>query len=293
MPFDFPLTAPNLDEIPEEFRSLYVPEKEGEDSVTLIPDLKKRVEATTGLHKGLDIERKARSAAEKAAKAWKEAAGVDTPEALKARFEEMTTEFEAKLAEATKVNDKGGPTDVDIEKRISQVREEKDREWSKKLRAEEEARKKAEAERDEMSKSLELDMKERHALEAIVANKGRPLLLKRIVMDSLRVKRTENGRYAVVVVDEDGDERYDGDGKPMSVTNLVAHMRQSDDYAAAFEGDGASGSGSRTPSGGSRPKTNPWLKGPTFNATEQARLLKQNPQLAQQLKAQAEAEMRK
>jgi len=289
--FDFPLTVKSIDEVPEEYRILYELNDDGEGA-TLIASLKQRIEGVGPAgQRALQEERKARAAAEKAAKAWKEAAGVETPEELTAKFEEIESEWQQKLEEAQAT--KGGDKDEDLNKRLQQVRSEVEREWSKKLDREIAERKKAEEERDQMFKDMQRNMLEREAMEAIAAHKGKPTLLRREVMAQLKLAKTDAG-WKVRVVDEDGDERYDGDGKPMTVHNLVALMRQSDDYAAAFEGDGATGSGSRSPAGGTKisSKTNPWSKA-TFNATEQAKILKSNPQLAKQLQAQAEAEARR
>lgn len=289
--FDFPLTVKSIDDVPEEYRILYELEEDGE-SATLIAGLKARIEGVGPAgQRALQEERKARAQAEKAAKAWKEAAGVESPEELAARFEEIESEWQAKLQDVQSAKG-GGDKDEDLNKRLQQVRNEVEREWSKKLDREIAERKKAEDERDEMFRDMQRNMLEREAMEAIAAHKGRPSLLRREVMAQLKLVN-DNG-WKVRVVDDDGDERYDGDGKPMTVANLVALMRQSDDYAAAFDGDGASGSGSRSPAGGSKVsvKTNPWSKA-SFNATEQAKILKANPQLAKQLQAQAEAEARR
>lgn len=291
--FDFPITVKSIDDVPEEYRILYELNDDGEGA-TLIAALKSRIEGVGPAgQRALQEERKARAAAEKAAKAWKEAAGVDTPEELAAKFEEIESEWQQKLQEAQAAKGGGDKDNEDLNKRLQQVRNEVEREWSKKLDREIAERKKAEEERDQMFQDMQRNMLEREAMEAIAAHKGRPALLRREVMAQLKLVKTDSG-WKVRVVDEDGDERYDGDGKPMSVHNLVALMRQSDDYAAAFDGDGASGSGSRSPAGGTKVtvKTNPWSKA-TFNATEQAKILKSNPQLAKQLQAQAEAEARR
>jgi hypothetical protein len=293
MPFDFPITVEDLEQVPEEFRSLYVPE-EGKDSAMLLPDLKKRFEGGASLHKALEAERKKAAAAEKALKAWKDAAGVEAPESLAERFESLEAEHAAALEEARKeAGTSGKSSDEAVERRVQQVREEKDREWGKKLTAEVEKAKKAEEAKSNMFRSLERYMKENAAMQAISVNKGRPHLLKRIVMDHLKIVE-DNDKYELRVVDEDGDDRYDGEGKPMSVENLVATMRQSEEYGPAFEGDGATGSGSRTPAGagGRKPSTNPWSKA-TWNATEQAKILKTQPQLAARLEAEAKNEARR
>ena len=143
--------------------------------------------------------------------------------------------------------------------------------------------------KDRMYGSLNKYMK-RHAAVAAIANaKGKAKILEPHVMSSLKLVE-ENGDFDIRVVDDDGEDRYDSDGKPMSVEGLVALMRASDDYGFAFEGDGATGSGSRQSNGSGKTNgPNPWSKR-SWNLTQQMSIEKANPARAKQLKAAAEAE---
>jgi hypothetical protein len=64
-------------------------------------------------------------------------------------------------------------------------------------------------------------------------------------------------KFVTRVLAADGKtERVDGQGNPLSIRALVAEMRGDPDYAGAFEGSGASGSGT-PPDGGSGMPTPP------------------------------------
>ena len=47
----------------------------------------------------------------------------------------------------------------------------------------------------------------------------------------------------------DGTSKVNDKGEPISISDLVAEMRASEDYGAAFEGSGQSGSGTRPTNG--------------------------------------------
>jgi hypothetical protein len=100
------------------------------------------------------------------------------------------------------------------------------------------------------------------------------------VMARTKVIKDGKGKYLLRVVDEGGDERFDSSGKPMTVAGLVAEMRQSDDYGFAFDHDRATGPD------WSRINVNPWFEN-SFNATEQAAIMKTAPALARQLQQES------
>lgn len=85
--------------------------------------------------------------------------------------------------------------------------------------------------------------------------KGSAKLLMPHIRGSTQVVEEEGARK-VVVVDERGERRYDGKtGEPMTIEGLIAEMRESDEFAPAFEGSGATGggaSGRQAAGGGSR-----------------------------------------
>ncbi len=137
-------------------------------------------------------------------------------------------------------------------------------------------------------KQLEKTLIESSAVQAIVAEKGNPTLLLPHVMAQAKMKKTDKG-YIVEVVDESGNPAISpasGSTAPMTIAELVSQMKTKDAFAAAFAGSGASGVGAGTGGKGGSGGRNPFAKA-TFNLTEQAKLYKENPELAKQLQAQA------
>jgi hypothetical protein len=99
----------------------------------------------------------------------------------------------------------------------------------------------------------------------------------------------EGDEFVVRVIDEDGETRVTRDGKDMGIRELVQELKADQDFGALFEGTGTTGSGSNpkgSSGGGAAPQKNPWAKD-SLNLTEQMRLARENPTLANKLKAQA------
>lgn len=85
---------------------------------------------------------------------------------------------------------------------------------------------------------------------AAVANaKGSIELLLPHIQKSTRV--VEDGDdFKVEVIDKDGNVRIgDSKGQPMTISELVAEMRNSDTFGRAFEGDGQTGTGKKPTNG--------------------------------------------
>jgi len=86
--------------------------------------------------------------------------------------------------------------------------------------------------------------------------KGNPKLLLPLVKAQSRLIEGDEGSLRVEIFDGNGP-RMNSKADPMSFMDLLTEMRDSNDYAGAFEGTGSSGGG--TPSsptgGGSRPLT--------------------------------------
>jgi hypothetical protein len=99
-------------------------------------------------------------------------------------------------------------------------------------------------------KAVERYLVDAEATKAIAAAKGSPRLLLQEVKRQVRVVKTDDGGFAVKVVDADGNERIgtvaDGKANPMTIAELVNELRADDELAAAFAGSGASGSGAST-----------------------------------------------
>jgi hypothetical protein len=90
------------------------------------------------------------------------------------------------------------------------------------------------------------------ATAAIVAAKGKAILLLPHVERQVRVVE-DNGDFVARVVDDKGNVRITlkpGSTAPMGIDELVEEMRTSHDFASAFEGSGAYGTGQPPPGGG-------------------------------------------
>ncbi len=95
-------------------------------------------------------------------------------------------------------------------------------------------------------------------------------LMENIVKNSVRAV-AENGAYKVVVVDEKGDPRIgSSDGSFMTIPQLVKELSERSEFAPAFSGTGATGTGS----GGQRGKVGSGTKKVSeMNNAEKAALI--------------------
>jgi len=109
---------------------------------------------------------------------------------------------------------------------------------------------------------------------SITKHGGRPKVLGNHVTSQLAVQEL-NGKFPVIVVDRDGKERHG-----LTVDSIVSDMRESPEYAAAF------------PEASEKPVSNPTTKNnlwspESFNATLQAKMIKEKPGLAIHLQREA------
>ena len=118
-----------------------------------------------------------------------------------------------------------------------------------------------------------------HSAQAIDPEDIQLRLTKEIKVESV------DGRDLVVVLDDKGEVRRDANGKPLTVAQRVEELKGSERTAHLFKG-GKVGTGSKTIPGSDGGTVNPWKK-ETRNLTEQGRILKENPELAKQMKAEA------
>jgi len=84
--------------------------------------------------------------------------------------------------------------------------------------------------------------RKQEAIAAIAEHKGSVDLLLPHVMNSTKTE-VGDGDVKVRVLQEDGSDRVNGKGDPMSIREFVAEMKASDTFGRAFEASGASGSG--------------------------------------------------
>lgn len=148
---------------------------------------------------------------------------------------------------------------------------------------------KLEAKLASMTKSLEGALITSVASQALAEQKGSVKLLMPHIERQTRLREVD-GKYSVEVIGPDGNPRLCGaDAHAMSISELVTEMKSQKDFASAFEGSGASGTGAGGNGGkggaGSGQK-NPWKK-ETLNITEQFTIMRDDPQLAETLKAEA------
>ena len=96
---------------------------------------------------------------------------------------------------------------------------------------------------ERMESQLKGVLVESAAIDALTKEGGRvglmlPHVLNRVTM------READGKYIAEVLDENGNPAIgDGQGNPMTIPQLVTSMKGTDDYAAAFDGTGQSGTG--------------------------------------------------
>ena len=94
-----------------------------------------------------------------------------------------------------------------------------------------------------LTKSLEEAMIVSVASQALAEQKGSVRLLMPHVRQQTRLREAD-GQFVVEVLGSDGNPRLIGsDGHPMSIGELITEMKTQNDFASAFEGTGATGSG--------------------------------------------------
>lgn len=205
----------SLDEVPENLRELYVEQEDGRFKIDADD-----VEDVKGLKSALEKERKEAKSLRAQAEKFK---GVD-PE----KYAELTAQAEA--AERKTLENKGQYDAI-----VTQLKAKHTEELDK-----------AKADQKALFGEIERRAIEVDAVQAIQKLKGRPnapkLMLPHIKAQA-RVRQVD-GKFVTEVLGEDGQPRIaDGTGAPMTVEQLVAEMRKSDDFSGLFEGDGKSGGG--------------------------------------------------
>lgn len=205
----------------------------------------------------------------------------DVP-SLVSNAQTLKSELEALKAEGKGKNE----TKAQFEERLRQAQQE----WQS-AHQEEIANLKSRAKH--LESTLSSTLLDAEMTAAIAKEKGNPLFLAPHIKNHVKLVE-ENGSFNTVVVDPSGNPRYSVNepGQLMTIQELVGEFKAKEEFAPAFatqnSGVGATGSGAR----GGSPTTanNPFKKGPSFNYTAQAKLNRENPQLAAQLKAAAAEE---
>lgn len=191
-----------------------------------------KVEDVSGLKTALEKERKA--ARENAAK-LKRFEGIDDPDAARSALEKLE-EFE----------------NFDPDKKVEEKM--KSREASL-LKQHEKERDKIAKRAENAEGQLKKVLVQNAALDALQKAGGRASLMLPHVLGNVRMRQTDSGEYIAEVVDSEGNPRVgDSAGNPMTIPQLVAEMKQSEDFAAGFDGTGATGGGG---AGGARQPAKP------------------------------------
>jgi len=201
----------SLDGVPEPLRAAYI-EKDGK----FVLDAE-GVEDVTGLKSALQKERDARSKLDKQLAQYKDLDPEKYRELLKEKEEFERTTLEKK-GDFDKLKDQ-----------LVQKHQDELKTVGEKLTARE--------------KFIEKVVAENVALAEITKAEGNTTLLKPHVMASIRVVE-EDGEFVAKVVDAKGNPRIaNGKGDEMTIADLIAELKSSEEFSGAFKGTGSSGSG--------------------------------------------------
>lgn len=224
------------------------------------------------------------------------------------KTEGLTKKRDQLLAEVKALKKNQVPSDLDLEGYRSFL-EEKENLQIAKVRAEEESLAKAgeweklkssmvKTHREEIDElrnnfsneinslqsALDKELIENVAIKAIDKEEGNSTLLLPHIKPYLKTQRDDSGAYNTVVVDKNGEVRFnDKTGDPLSVPDLIAEFKANDSFSGAFP---MRNDGSNIPAGKNKSfngTKNPW-KQDNWNVTNQAKISRDNPTLAEQLR---------
>jgi len=242
MDFDFEKngTVADINEVPEKYQGLYA-EGSGDDAGkhSLTDAAKSIVADYVGVSKtlsGVRLDKKKtgdesaeRRIALKAVDEFAASIGLDVGDdgivvALKTFVDDL--QGQVKGGKEIKINlDK---VQAEADKRVSTVTETKD------------------AELKAMQGALHKHLISDAASRALAEHKGSMDLLLPHVEKACRVVRNpDTGDYAVTVLDDQGDSRFDSAGALMGVTGLVAEMKTQEKFERAFDSETKAGTGAK------------------------------------------------
>jgi len=229
------LEVESLDHVPSEYQSLY---EQSENGYKIADGVKPIVDAYSGVNKALAEARQAKKAANDEA--------AQRRHALK-NFETLASEFGIEPGENEGVDAALKRYLADLQEKVSSGQDTKVN--LEKIKGEYERRlQEATTEKDKEIETLRSDIHRTKisdvAARALSEAKGSVELLMPHIESRCKVVK-EDGRYEVRVTDEQGDFRSDGKGGWMNVSDLVAEMRQSKQFARAFDSETPSGGGAR------------------------------------------------
>jgi arsenate reductase-like glutaredoxin family protein len=109
---------------------------------------------------------------------------------------------------------------------------------------------------DRMQKSLYENLVSAKANEAISEAGGVPKLLMPFIQKFAQVQE-EDGKYAVRILDDDGEVRFNTKGDYMTIHDYVEELKSDEVFGRAFEVNVRSGSGSKSGGSGGKPPAVP------------------------------------
>ena len=200
------------------------------------------LEDAAGIRAALQRERKTVETTRNALKAFEGIDSVKAQEALDKVDEMADWDPDKKMAEAKTQYEK--QLTAKFEGQLRQVTDKHDK-----------AVKDATARNETLQSQLSSTLVDAAATKAIVDAKGSVALLIHAVKAKVDRKVDESGKMTVVVTSDEGLVRLSpkpGSTDPMTIEELVAELKQSDEFARAFDGAGASGSGAGGSDGSGR-----------------------------------------
>lgn len=105
-----------------------------------------------------------------------------------------------------------------------------------------------------LTQQLREQLVESEAVKAIAAAGGNAKLLMPIVRQAVKAELGADGKFAVTLTDEQGQElisKAEGSARPMTLPEFVQQLRAQPEFKGAFAGSGTGGSGASSTAGGS------------------------------------------
>ena len=138
-----------------------------------------------------------------------------------------------------------------------------------------------------LTTALETQLIDNAVSKAILEANGNSALLLPHVKQGVKMQQNDEGDFVALVVDAKGTERFSTTeaGKMMTINELVLEYKGNDAFKSAFSADNSgAGAGNRGQGG---KQNNPWVKGPAFSVTEQAKIMNENKDLGNTLMEEA------
>lgn len=220
--FDFPETVEDLNTIPADFRPLYA---QGDNGVSINPDLKSTVDAFRNINKALTKSRTEADGYKKQVVDLSPLAEYgDSPETIQQAFQTKMDE----------ILSTSGKAKIDIEKIKADM--------AKATATEREKLERRNVALTQQLYTLNVRNEGIAAISAAGAAERAQLIMPFIERSVQQVE--EEGKLNTYVVDQDSNRRFSSiTGEPMTIRDLVDEMRNSDQYAPLFPSQTRSGGG--------------------------------------------------